>query len=292
LEGLAGSTHQRHRRERDLLTRESDEGLVDFAEDRPLPNIPAFQDPPLYPGAPDPGRRCLPKDACPDPPDRLAFYLPFHYYDFDYPEEHVSHPWGMYLLLEGMQTLAHFVCSHAQGQLTHQEAWSVSRIFLYGTQVFHHNVECFATRLEITHRQPTLVYKERIAQLFQHTHGTPQCQEEALAAAHGLQAVYRACKNKQTRAYALSALSQYLERCPPAYNRGSEFLKKPIFQEEQAALAEKMHHTAFPGLPPWQATVWFSFPQAFRGIARIDSRVSYLDRPRHTVPWVAEGRSR
>jgi len=194
----------------------------------------------------------------------------------------------MYLMLEGMQKLAHFVYTHAQGHLTQQEAWSASRIFLYGTQVFHHNVECFATRLEITHRQPTLVYKERITQLFQHTHGTPKCQEEALAAAHGLQAVNRAFKNTQTRAHTLSALSQYLERCPAAYNRGDAFLKPPIFQAEQAALAETIHHTAFPGLPPWKATVWFSFPQAFRGIARIDSRVSYLDRPRHTVPWVTK----
>ena len=61
-----------------------------------------------------------------------------------------------------------------------------------------------------------------------------------------------------------------------------------LARAQQAALAETIHHTAFPGLPPWKATVWFSFPQAFRGIARIDSRVSYLDRPRHTVPWVTK----
>ena len=31
-----------HRSERDLLTWESEQSPVDFAEDRPLPNIPAF----------------------------------------------------------------------------------------------------------------------------------------------------------------------------------------------------------------------------------------------------------
>jgi hypothetical protein len=57
------------------------------------------------------------------PPDCFAFYLPFHYY----------HPtwWGVYLLLEGVQWLAHEIVRRAGGRVNMNSAICSARMFLY-----------------------------------------------------------------------------------------------------------------------------------------------------------------
>ena len=88
------------------------------------------------------------ESPCP-PPDALAFYLPFHYY---YPTW-----WGIYLTFEGVYSLGRFIHLETQGFVSIQEAFEVAQLYLYGHEAFHHIVESFATRLEVTHREGTLV---------------------------------------------------------------------------------------------------------------------------------------
>lgn len=236
----------------------------------------------LYPGMPHARRRRRAEDWLPLPasPDELAFYLPFHYYDFDYPAQKESQPWGLYIMWAGREELAAWLSTYTNHKLSLKDAREVSTLFLHGVQAFHHIIECFATRLELIQRTP--VYKTGVAQLFQETHEQPACLEEALAAAYGLQRVRRLVKDKQKRRYAMEALCAYLTRCPAAYNRGKEFLNDRRFKEAQHALAEENYRTTFPTLPQWNVALWANFN--FRGIARVDSKVCYL-KHRSELHW-------
>jgi hypothetical protein len=124
-------------------------------------------------GAPVPfeGRSKMP------PPECLAFYLPFHYY----------HPtwWGVYLLFEGVEWLAGEIIRRSGGKVHITDAIRASRIFLYYHEAFHHKTECFAVRLEITHRKP--FYKSCFERYFQKTYNTDNCLEEGLANASALE---------------------------------------------------------------------------------------------------------
>jgi hypothetical protein len=118
------------------------------------------------------------------PPDAFAFYLPFHYY----------HPtwWGVYIVFECAEWLAKFIQGRAEEALSMAQARQVCRVFLYGHEAYHHNVEAFATRLEITHRRH--LYRSAFEELYESTFLTDDCVEEALATAHGYRLV-KACSS-------------------------------------------------------------------------------------------------
>ena len=93
----------------------------------------------------------------PPPTESLAFYLPFHRY---YPTW-----WGVYLTFEGVTYLAGEICRHSGGLVSHRDAMRAAVTFLYHHEAFHHKVECFALRLELTHRTP--MYTRGVERLFQ-----------------------------------------------------------------------------------------------------------------------------
>ena len=80
------------------------------------------------------------------PPDALAFYLPFHYF---YPIW-----WGIYLIFEGHQWMSDYIYKDSNGVLSWHEACLASQAFLYYHEAYHHNVESFATRMEIIQTKP------------------------------------------------------------------------------------------------------------------------------------------
>lgn len=203
------------------------------------------------------------------PPDAFAFYLPFHFF---YPRA-----WGIYIVLENALELAEYVRWHSGGRLTLAEALTVVRIFLYAHEAFHHLVECFATRLEITHRKPT--YKDGFSDYFNRVFGTDDCVEEALASAHG----YRRVKDKfskgdlRKKTAALNALDDFTRGGPPGYRRAYEFFKTGAFEKQRNMLAELNQRECF-GDPKKAAALWACFPHAFSGISRVTSRVNYVVR--------------
>jgi len=203
------------------------------------------------------------------PPDCLGFYLPFHYF----------HPvwWGIYLIPEGVEALANFVREQSGGLLTQHEAAHAAQLFVYGHEAFHHIVESFATRLEVSQRRP--IYRRGFDELFRKYKGTPGCIEEALASAHGYRKVKdnKAFKQKhEKREAALEGLAEYIRQSPPAYNRALEFVQEADFVSERAAFAEENHNAALPEIPRLGSRVWHSFPHAFSGIGRVNSRVNYV----------------
>ncbi len=266
-----------------LLEKESEIGspplnVPDFRR-----NIDDAQHSALYPGMPHARRRRRKEDSLSvtSSLDELAFYLPFHYYDFDYPAQKESQPWGIYIMWEGMEELAAWISTHTDHKLSLKDAREVSTLFLHGVQAFHHIIECFATRLELIQRTP--VYKTGVTQLFQETRQQHACLEEALAAAHGLQRVRRLVKDQQKQGYAIAALCAYLiTLCTTDYNRGKEFLNVKRFKEAHHAFAEANYRKTFPCLPQWTPSVWSNF--TFHGIARVDSKVCYL-KHRSELHW-------
>lgn len=204
------------------------------------------------------------------PPDCLGFYLPFHHY---YPTW-----WGIYLLAEGVEGLADFVDEYAPGVFERSECVAVARVFIYGHESFHHAVESFATRLEVTHRVP--LYKNGFRRLYDMHKGTDDWMEEALAGAHGVRKVERVLfgSDKMKTSAAVSALCAYLEMCPPGYRRAPDFIRDFGFPYARAEFAEANQHSSFPHLKAVDPQAWRSFSHAFTGIGRVNSRVNYMVR--------------
>lgn len=225
-----------------------------------IPDIPGEP----FPGAPTPaiGHRV------PPPPDALAFYLPFHYF----------HPtwWGIYIVLEGMHDLAQFIWTRSRPHLSFDEALVVSRVFLYAHEAFHHNVEAFATRLEVTHRKP--LYCDGFEKLYRATVGKDTCVEEALASAHGYRRVslllFRGMPHK--RDLALDALAEYIRGSPPGYRLALDFKTKKSFDTERNRFAEENQRRAIPMAPHHGDGLWYCFSHGFTGISRRNSRVNYI----------------
>jgi hypothetical protein len=228
--------------------------------------MPDLGGPSAFPGAPSSHS----PSGHASPPDALAFYLPFHYFH--------PHWWGIYLILEGVQELAKHLSWLSGGLLSPSDCMTIAQLFLYGHEAFHHIVEAFATRLEVSHRVP--LYRHGFEKLFQHGFGTDNCLEEALASAYGYRKVkeraFRKPNNPLKRKQALEALAKYIRACPPGHRIALKFIRDTDFVQSRLEFAERNHNWALPAIPAKGPLLWLSFPHAFSGISRITSRVNYL----------------
>ena len=206
------------------------------------------------------------------PPETLAFYLPFHFF---YPDW-----WGIYLLTGGVRHLAREVFVEAQGQLTRRQAFVVGRLFLYYHEVFHHKVECFATRLEATHRRP--LYKTGFVHYFRDMRRQGEFPEEALANAHAYRSVKTRLKGDKFSfdsaaiQAALDSLEVYVAKCPAGYNEMMKYVDTDAFESKRNGFAEDNHRTALPSIVGKDSDLWDVASHLFRGIAQINSRVIYI----------------
>lgn len=207
-------------------------------------------------GAPIP----MPHGNAAPPADCLAFYLPFHYY---YPTW-----WGIYILAEGVQWLARDIVTRSGGDVGMRDATDAARLFLYYHEAFHHKAECFATRLELTHRKPC--YKTGFERYFQATWGSDKCLEEGLAEAFALKHTYEKLRNKAIDA----ALSAHVGDSPPGYRLGGSIRK--TWDETRGEFSEANQSICFPHLPSKDPSIWRTAPHMFDGIANIRARVNYV----------------
>jgi predicted RNA binding protein YcfA (HicA-like mRNA interferase family) len=195
------------------------------------------------------------------PPDCLAFYLPFHYY---YPEW-----WGVYLLYDGVVWLAREIQKLSKGMISGVSAVQAARLFLYYHEAFHHKTECFATRLEITHRKP--LYKTAFEQNYQNMVGKDECLEEALANAEALKKVL-----SKFPAYSelKSAFEAYILDSPPGYNKGVDVAYE--FEPTKNQFAEENQRNCDPALHHKSPDIWSLATHMFDGISNIKGRVNYI----------------
>lgn len=260
-----------------------EEYLAEHLDDRVAPDLalsPDSRDQTLNRGTAEcprhPGAPLTPWSGGPPyPPDALAFYLPFHHYFWGEPDRW----WGVYLLADGVQWLGRYLRSSSNGRLPGSVAVVIARDFLFGHEAFHHSVESFATKLEVTHRRP--LYVDQIERRFLLGWLSGTSPEERLADAHG----YRRAQehgflpeNRRYRSAGLLAMRKYLAEAIPPYRGGDRFLRDGDFYSERERLAEDYHEAACPGAPQADPAVWAGAPHMFHGISRVTSRVNYLVR--------------
>lgn len=207
-----------------------------------------------------PGAPRKPTDGCTPPIDCWAAYLPFHYY---YPNS-----WGIYLTYEGVQEI-----SKRLGELVPGTPLELRRhaahLLLFFHEYFHHAVESFATRLEVTHRRP--LYIREFQALFERQ--LPDADEEALATAYALDR----CAAHKTPALPRElqrGLVELIREMPPGYARGADLSGKPREATEFKYLND-LQEAAFPE-PKKSPLLWDAFPHALSAFGRRSSKVSYL----------------
>lgn len=182
--------------------------------------------------------------------------------------------WRRYLLKEGVDWLANDLRRRAGGGVPWRDASRAARAFLYYNEAFHHKTECFATRLELTHRAP--LFRTGFADLFQKTKGTDNCLEEGLANAAALHDTYEMLKKKLPDSLRLLdyALAGYVNDSPPGYRRGTEVRKDML--AFRCRFAAENQGVCLPGLPQKHPDVWRTAPHLFDGISNIRGRVNYI----------------
>lgn len=202
------------------------------------------------------------------PPDALGFYLPFHFY-------YHNNLWGVYLIAEGVEKLASILqnfSGRGGKQLSKRNAMVAARLFIYHHEAFHHNVESFATRLEVTHRQP--LYKRGFLSLYKEQLSEGASTEEGLATGYALRKVYKAFKG-QVLSGVQRGLKAYVKMLPPSYQSGLELVDNNDFRPRRGEFAEENHGRSLPHADK-APELWRLFGQGFRGIAQINSFTNYL----------------
>lgn len=150
--------------------------------------------------------------------EALAWYLPFHYYGPD---------WGIYIKeAEVLRIAAHVKMRLGGGPPNPSETQQLCRValsILYLHEAFHHKVESFATRLEIS--RLSAVYLRYDKHVFQPLLRTDDLLEEALACFE----MHSRLRNEKSfhgnvrsdiKDAALEFLSDWIPNLPPGYRRG------------------------------------------------------------------------
>ena len=208
------------------------------------------------------------------PPDALGFYLPFHHF---YPDW-----WGIYIIAEGVSELADWLRTTGEGQLSVATSVGLAYRFIYWHEAFHHQVEAFASRLEVTHRKPVyrLGVRDVGARLV-----PPDPTEESLASGFAFQKCDAWLRDTSgERDVGLKTLYEYIERQPPPYDSAREFVYPPEWMNGRDWFAEQVQREARPDLPRLSSELWRMFSHAFTGFVRSGSRVHYMvrrDSPLH-----------
>lgn len=221
------------------------------------------------------------------PPDCLAFYLPIHFYYPDF--------WGIYLLAEGVEYWARQIWDrHTTGAnkiLSPRECRIASRIYLYWHEHYHHQIECYSIRLELTHRQP--LYRSGFRNLYRNTFGKPNCTEETMAEVQAYRKTlhqFRPTPNMRKREKskqlnkqkALSrALISMIKSSPEGYRQAASVIKQVDSRKVREKhfyhkFTERCHIECFPHAARVISDIWDNSPYLTRGFSNIRSRVNYL----------------
>ncbi len=231
---------------------------------------------PTLTGQPTFGGARVPRDASQQvpPPDALGFYLPFHHF---YPDW-----WGIYIIAEGVSELAEWLKANGRGELSYATSVGLAYRFIYWHEAFHHSVEAFASRLEVTQRKP--VFRTGVRDVRARL-VPPDPTDEGLASGFAFQKCDTWLRNTSgERDIGLQTLYEYIERQPPPYNAAGAFVSTTEWQDGRDWFAEQVQREARSDLPDLPSALWRMFSHAFTGFMRSSSRVHYMvrrDSPLH-----------
>lgn len=216
--------------------------------------------------------------------DALAWYLPFHYYGPD---------WGIYIKEDEVLNLAAYIKLRLGGgpPKPHEtkQLCRVALSILYLHEAFHHKVESFATRLEIS--RLSAVYLRYDEQVFRPLLGTDAVLEEALAC---FEMHSRLRKEKSfhgdvrvdIKEAALSFLSDWIPHLPPGYRRG---LDNHLPTELGVLMSQVSEGRVTPSQSP---NDWNIASHMIRGLFN-QSLVAHVVVPvgaKPTIPWLDAAR--
>jgi len=198
------------------------------------------------------------------PTDSLAFYLPYHYF----------HPiwWGIYIRVEGLAFISRWI-KDRHPLVTSRQANSAARIFLFYHEAFHHKTECFATRLEVTHRKP--LFRYGFEKYYQDTLFTSDCLEESLANALALDEVQRRIKDPKVCKPIMESLVDFVRNSPPGFSEGIDY-RGSAFTSCRWKFSEEAQRYSLTGIPSQSAEIWATANHMFDPIANVNSRVNYI----------------
>jgi predicted RNA binding protein YcfA (HicA-like mRNA interferase family) len=213
-------------------------------------------------------------------PDIYAFYLPWHYF---------SQPlWGIYLIVEGVQSLGDEIHRVSLGNLSAREARRIAKIFLFHHEAYHNAAETFASRLEVSHRVPCYVagfqpvWKTGFKGGMLHEEGLATAYAAEKVRSNAFEDVYPPSQMRtQKRLIAHAALVNIIGRMPSAYRSALHLLKPQQYRDGQNLFQEENRNNCFPPAPPKGALppeVWDASPHAMRPSLQRNKSFSYVVR--------------
>lgn len=203
------------------------------------------------------------------PTDALAFYLPFHYF---YPEW-----WGIYIIKEGLDILKRNLVevSNYDDRLCYKAA----RSFLYFHEFYHHRIESFVTRLEITHRKK--IYIDGLLNYKIKFKGTEKYYEETLANTYAYMKTIKQLKKESEKKRGIKkALKVFIKNQPVPYCNAIKLINNKNLDKQfeilQNRYLEIIHQYSLTGIPSINEDIWNSAPHLTRGISQVNSITRYI----------------
>lgn len=214
--------------------------------------------------------------------DVLAWYLPFHRFGFD---------WGIYIRESEIIRLAAHIRQRIPSpfHLDNRNVQSLLRMglsVLYLHEAFHHKVESFATRLEMSRLRP--VYLPYSDQISIPARGTDDHLEEAVACAEMLSRLTEATYKRGVPKTIFDAtklfLAEWIPTLPPGYRRGLEVMN----QVGPSACMELQSQISEAQVTPMQDPAdWEVASQMMRGLFNRNTVIHVLVPMGHApiIPW-------
>lgn len=220
-----------------------------------------------------------PYTSLPTNVDALAWYLPFHRYGLNS---------GIYIKEEAVIGLAGRIKAHMmvgldpilEAKQLVQQALAI----LYFHEMFHHRIECFATRLEIA--RDSAVYIPYEDNVFFKTLGTDLLLEEAFACADMLGRLdeqrYTKGIDKEIRSATKSFLKHWIPKLEPGYRLGIDAHFHGYVGQVLTQVSEATPH------PSQDPNDWRLAPDMTRGFFRVDSVMKVIVPKGHSplIPWL------
>lgn len=201
------------------------------------------------------------------PPDAAAFYLPFHYFGKEL--------WGIYVKRSGVENYSQALREYALRdghKLDELLSAKIAMEFLYFHELWHHKVECFALRLEVTHRRALFIAAFEDYYRYSHDKGWP---EEALANAYAFREVMDRIKlPRHEKNVVERALRNLMADMPPGYRDANRYLTSEQWTQGTNSFAET--HNRFIVPIEKESGIWNSFQHEFNGFLKVGSKFRYI----------------
>lgn len=205
--------------------------------------------------------------------ERLAFYLPFHFY---------PRWWGIYIFPEGIQRIR----QEMRGFFLRESISPINQIriaktILYHHEFYHHAIESFSVRIETVLNSPA--YITGFTNLYKSTAGTINCLEETCANSYARQRTLESkCASHIEKRKLRDAIDAWFRGAPPGYAQAAGTGGTWKDKIRPRLYEDCMDHCLPPGqpkrkFPPAMSQVaWATAGHFDRAIGDIDSRIFYL----------------